>query len=79
MSDCFDHCEGHPDDDELPVLVTTSEAAVLAKVEPATIRRWKARKKLRPVGRTPDGKNLFELPAVFRVQRGDDPRDHWGT
>lgn len=59
------------------MLVTTGEAATLAHVEPATIRRWKARDKLRPVGVRPDGASLYRLADVFEINRGEDPRTHW--
>lgn len=62
---------------EEPVLVTGPEAATLAGVEPATIRRWKARGKLAPVDKNARGENLYTLPDVFAVQRGEDPRTHW--
>lgn len=63
--------------DDAPVLVTGPQAAILASVEPATIRRWKARGKLTPAGTNDRGENLYALPDVFAVQRGEDPRTHW--
>lgn len=70
--------EPAPDGDEdLPVLLTTAEAAVLAAVDPATIRRWKHRRKLAPVARGAHGEHLFALADVFALRRGVDPRTRW--
>lgn len=60
--------------DDLPVLVTSTEAAILAHVEPATWRSWVHRGKVQPVGQTSAGHLLYALPDVFAVTRGDDPR-----
>ena len=55
--------------DDLPVLVTTTEAAILAHVEPATVRSWVNRGKLTPAAQTSAGYLLFTVPAVFAMTR----------
>jgi DNA-binding transcriptional MerR regulator len=57
--------------DDLPVLVTTSEAAILAHVEPVTIRQWELRGKIRPAGQTSSGHLLYDVADVFAVTRRD--------
>lgn len=63
-------------DDDAPVLVTSAEAAVLARVEPATIRAWKHRGRLPVAEIGPRGESLFALADVFAMTRGTDPRTH---
>lgn len=64
-----------PDDDELPVLVTTAEAAALAKTGPAAIRVRVHRGQLRPVAKTPHGQMLFALTDVFDTPPNRRSRD----
>jgi len=59
--------------DDLPVLVTTTEAALLAHVEPVTIRQWVNRGKLQPTAQNSSSHLLFALADVFKVRRADTP------
>lgn len=52
--------------DDLPVLLTTKEAAVLLHLTPAGVR---ARDDLAPVGRTGHGEYLFPLAAVMQAPK----------
>lgn len=45
-------------------LITTDQAAALAKVKPGTIRQWVARGKLPKAGLDEQGRSLFEPRAV---------------
>jgi len=55
------------DTDDLPVLLTTGEVAVLAKTGPAAIRVRVHRGQLRPVARSGSGELLFRLEDAMET------------
>ena len=62
-------------DDDLPVLVTTKEAAVLLHIEPSAVRVRVHRGDLQPQARTSDGTLLFALTDIFDAPRNRRMRD----
>lgn len=55
--------------------ITTGEAAALARVQPATVRSWARRDKLRVVGRDSNNRPLYATAEVVKVaQRQDGTR-----
>lgn len=63
-------------DDDMPVLVTADEAAILAHVAPSTIRVWRLRGKLRPVGRDTSRRHLYDLADIGPLTLRDTPAAH---
>lgn len=62
-------------DDELPVLVTTAEAAALTKTGAAAIRVRVHRGQLQPVAKTSRGHLLFRLADIFDTPPNQRLRD----
>jgi len=56
--------------DELPDLMTPGEVADLFKVDPKTVTRWAATRKLRSV-RTPGGHRRYYRDEVVAMARGE--------
>lgn len=63
------------DEEELPVLLTTSEAAALMKTGPAAVRVRKHRGQLKAVARTGSGELLFPLEQVMAAPQNRRLRD----
>jgi DNA-binding transcriptional MerR regulator len=53
----------------LDSLVSTAQAAFLAGVTDATIRKWRERAKLTPAGIDDQGHPLYRLIDIARVER----------
>lgn len=56
-------------------LVSTSRAAEIARVKPATIRQWKHRGWLAPAGLDAKGRAMYRVRDVKKAEAGTRERD----
>jgi len=65
------------DDDPLETLVSTSEAAQIAGVSAATVRKWKQRGLIAPAGLDERNRPLYRMRDVALTERKTRQRN-WG-
>lgn len=56
-------------------LITTSQIAELAKVDPSAVRMWVKKGKLKPAIKTPGGHYRFRLTDVEALLSADEPAE----